>query len=204
MRKAIFAVLITAAFAAPASAGAIVIFDVCGGRSECGPWLKIGLDARHDGTGLPGGDVRVEFINTIIHGPNAFGFNIAGSHDGLRFFNLSNGYTVGGTDENINPFGTFEFSIDGPPAQTFGTPRLSFWIGRDGGFLDPRSVFALNEAGYLAAVNAFNFFDASQTFTAGADDVSNLTTVPEPGTMMLLATGLAAAWRARRSRSALL
>jgi hypothetical protein len=195
--------LISAAIASPASAGALIIFDHCAGVPGCEamtqPWLTVDLDARHDGTGQPGGDVFVNVLNPTVFGPNALGFNISGSQAGLRIFDLSPGYSVGGTGEAIGPFGIFDFSIDGPAAQRFGNPRLTFWIGRDGGFLDAFDVFALNEAGFLAGANVSNFFDPSVTFTSAADDISNLAPVPEPGTMVLLGTGLAVAWRKRRA-----
>jgi hypothetical protein len=203
VKRILLAVFVTAAFALPASAGTLVIFNECAGLSGCSsmtqPWLKIDLDARHDGTGVAGGDARIEVINPIIYGPNALGFNISGSHSGLTIFDLSPGYSVGGMNEPIGPFGNFDFSIDGPPAQTFGTARAIFWIGRDGGFLDSAAVFTLNQAGYLAGANAFDYFDASRTFTSAAAGIADIAPIPEPGTMMLLATGLVAAWRGRRS-----
>jgi hypothetical protein len=201
MKKIVFALALTLAFAIPASAGAIVIFTACDGTaaacsSDGAPWFQVNLDARHDGTNMPGGDARIDFINNIIYGDNAFGFNIAGSHDGLRLFDFSPGYSVGGTDESIGPWGTFQYLIDGPPPRS---SSLSFWIGRDEGFMDPMQVLALNDAGFLAGANAYDFFDPSQTATWGANQYLNNAPVPEPGTMLLLATGLAAAWRGRRA-----
>ena len=196
----------TAGVATPAFASAIVYFDACApaGCSN-GTWMTITPDARHDGTGMWGGDVKVVVQTPSIYGNNALGFNVAGS--GVTISNLSTGsYSLGGSNESIDPFGTFEFLIDGPAPLT-DIRQLSFWLSRDGGFSHAASIFETNAAGYIAATNSYEWvynpavprYEVGATFTEGATGVINPTPVPEPGTMLLLATGLAAAWRSRRS-----
>lgn len=203
MTRSVFSLIVMLAvsplLAAPASA-AVIVFDECAPAATCGNssgYAVIDLDARGDGTGLPGGPVNVQVNFGQLFGPGAFGFNIAGSQAGLTISNLTPGFSFGGTNESIGPFGTFEYIIDGPPQGTY-FPVLRFTIGRDDGFLDADAVLEVNTAGYLAGGTRFDFFDPSNTFTIGASQTLDLAPVPEPGTMMLLATGLAAAWRARR------
>lgn len=202
MKKHVLAVLIAlglTVFAAPASAGAVIIFDVCG-SADCftlGHGIVFNFDARQDGTGFPGGAVDVRFSGRP-YGDNAFGFNVAGDQP-ATISNLSTGFTLSGFNETIGPFGTFEFVIDAPPG---GRGGLSFTLMREGGFFDYNDVFAINAAGYAGAANMtsspFPGFPLQTALVAGDADVLIGTPVPEPGTMMLLATGLAAAWRVRR------
>lgn len=187
--------LVMTAFAKPSSA-ATIIFDECG-TSDCrllGHALVFEFDARQDGTGFPGGAVDVRFFGRPF-GAGALGFNIAGSN--VTISNLSAGFTFGGTNETLGRFGSFEFIIDAPDA---GLSGLSFTVNRDGGFMDLQDVFAMNAAGYVGAAHVTNFFLPNLRELVGGtgDPFNNPTPVPEPGTMMLLATGLAAAWRARR------
>ena len=172
MKRIVFGLVLTFAFAAlftaPASAGALVMFERCSIDCVSTFGMRINLDARNDGTGLPGGPVEVEFMSPILYGQNALEFNIAGSHAGLTISNLTPGFTVGGTNEAIGPFGTFEFLINGPPTWAEGGPccrPLSFTISRDGGFFDDMSVFEMNAAGYFAGGNAFDFFTPSTKYS---------------------------------------
>jgi hypothetical protein len=190
---------LTAFAAAPASAGALIIFDVCGSAScfSTGQGMRFDFDARQDGTGIPGGAVDVRFSGRP-DGDNAFGFNVAGNLP-VTISNLSPGFTLSGFNQTVGPFGLFEFVIDAPAG---GQAGLSFTITREGGFFDYNDVFENNADGFAGAANitsfAFPGIPVRSASVAGANDVLIGTPIPEPGTMMLLATGLAAAWRARR------
>lgn len=202
MKNHVLAFLITlglGAWAAPASAGALIIFDVCG-SADCftlGHGIVVNFDARQDETGLPGGAVDVRFSGRP-YGDNAFGFNVAGNQP-VTISNLPSVFTLSGFNETIGPFGTFEFVIDAPAG---GRAGLSFTLMREGGFFDYNDVFEVNAAGFAGAANMTSFpfpgFPIRTALVAGDADALIPTPVPEPGTVMLLAAGLAAAWRTRR------
>jgi hypothetical protein len=138
-----------------------------------------------------------------VFGENALGFNIAGSEDGLTISNLSPGYTVGGRNEAIGPYGSFEYVLDGPltPPRDF-TPRVTFTLTRTSGFSSEADVLAPNALGYLAAGHSGYTFMSQTDFQAGTTVEQVFPpVVPEPGTLLLVSTGLIITIRARRRQT---
>lgn len=185
------------AISSPASA-ATIIFDICSDSSLCN---QLTLN-----TTLSGGAIDVNVSGTSGYGifgdtgnNRAFGININGS--GVSFSNISSGFTFGGTDQQINGYGFFEYYFDGPHTGTDALLPLTFTVSRTGGFLSDLDLFETNAAGYLAAAHLRNNQTGLTGFVA-ADDLGgggNPSPIPEPGTMLLVSTGLLAAWRARRA-----
>lgn len=149
-------------------------------------------------------NVRVSGDGNLF-GFNAAGFNVFGPTDGLTIDIHTPGYAFGGTNEPIGPFGGFEFIFDAPLLDPrFPPPDLEFTLSRAAGFASALEVFEPNILGYFVATNGFNF-DAPGSYHVAADTLGiQATPVPEPGSMLLLGSGLIMAWRAqgvRRRRS---
>lgn len=197
MRKTLFAVGLSAILfaAAPASA-ATINFDICSEPSLCSQLSMT--------TTLNGDAIDVHVYATAEYGifgdsgaNTAFGFNVVGSEAGLSITNLTAGFTFGGTDEPINGYGLFEYVIDGPHTGSNSYLPLDFTVTRTDGFLSDLDLFETNAMGYIVASHLRNEQTGLTGFVTTGDPTNN-TPVPEPATMILLGTGLLAAFRPTR------
>ena len=176
--------------ASPARAATIVAFTECVGFCATTTVMALSLDGNSLNVSMP----------ARAFGDNAIGFNLAGSELGLVISNLSPGYTFGGTNGTVGPFGSFEFLIDGPLSVPSGiAPEISFTITRTGGFLSTTDVFEMNELGWWAAVHTgYTFPHTPDYWATNSNRLPDPVFVPEPASMFLLGTGLLAAFRVRK------
>lgn len=134
---------------------------------------------------------------------HALGFNVVGSEIGLSITNLTSGFTFGGTHGEVNGDGFFEYLIDGPKQGINSDLPLEFIVMRTGGFLSDLDLFETNSLGYIFAAHLRNEQSGLTGYVTASGDVpTNNTAVPEPASMILLGTGLLAAFRARKKVTA--
>jgi hypothetical protein len=185
------------------AAAATIPFDVCTSFdfSACG---GVSLTIRaFEGTGRTVVSVDTSGARRIVNDALAFGFWPAGD----PLFITPPNVAVTNNPVDHPRFGAFpnsiDFLIDTPTISGFSFTFQSM----DGSMI--LNPFAMNFNGNMAFVHIRNIetgaesFQGMRLFPGQQAEVIPMApaAVPEPGTLMLVATGLAAAWRARRRGS---
>jgi hypothetical protein len=190
-------VALTLGTGARATANPIITFNLCNTPGLCN---AISLTAKLDAGSV---DISVKGLaNFGIFGDSgndrAFGFNV-NDPGAITISNLTPGFSFGGTDKRFGPYGIFDFAINGPHTGAGAILPLAFTVSRTGGFGSLADFFAMNSGGFFFAAHVRN----NLTGVTGFDSTDRNPVVPEPTSLVLLATGAAAVLsrtRARRSK----
>jgi hypothetical protein len=182
-----------------AQAGTITIGEIMITTTLVGDAINV------DVANVPGGDDFGLFGDS--GGNRAFGFNVVDPDDTVSISNLTAGFTYAGpgvTDLG-GGLGDFEFVINGPHSASDATLPLHFTVTRGGGFASDSDLFESNALGNVFGAHVHDLDGGHAGFVAYAPDAGEgsntpVPTVPEPGSLVLLGSGLALVARRVRNR----
>ena len=167
-----------------ADASSLILFETCTQASLCNDQLHFNIQLQ------PGGYITVALAPQFNFAEVLeFGFNLR-SDVTATIRDPRSGVIALGSGE-VGPFGTFTHRFEGIP---FGFVAD---LEAGGTLRDPFAPFFLNALGFSMAAEIRDRQTGVTGFVA-AEGLVDMAPVPEPGSMLLLATGLAAAWRVRR------
>ncbi|HUQ89562.1 MAG TPA: PEP-CTERM sorting domain-containing protein [Vicinamibacterales bacterium] len=188
MQRIVLAVVIVLALVPVRANAATIVFDMCTVASLCN------LLELHT-TLQPGGEIDVSVPGNVavIISPEGFGINY-GSGVNVTLNSVPGPYIGPG---EIGPYGFFEQRWDGPSV-TGSNYFFATFRDVDGRFSSDLEPFFENSQGIFAAAHVRNQNTGETGFVAA--ELRNATPVPEPGTMLLLGSGLVAIFRRTRRR----